>query len=59
MLKADNNNDYDYDQTLGEKYAKATHHPWTRGLSIKAGPEVLLRSLGQRSEHEVRIELQI
>ena len=50
MSKTDNNNDYDYDQTSGEKHA--THHPWTRGLSMKARPEVSLRSLGQRSEHE-------
>ena len=50
MSKTDNNNDYDYDQTSGEKHA--THHPWTRGLSMKAGPEVSLQSLGQRSEHE-------
>ena len=51
MSKADNNNDYDYNQTSGEKHAKATYHPWTRDLSMKAGPEVSLQSLGQRSEH--------
>ena len=59
MSKADNNNDYDYDQTLSEKHAKATYYPWTRGLSMKAGPEVSLQSLGQRFEHEVWIESQI
>ena len=57
MSKTDNNNDYDYDQTLGEKHV--THHPWTRDLSMKTRLEVLLQSLGQGSEHEIWIESQI
>ena len=39
--------------------AQATHHPWTKDLSMKTGPEVMLQSLGQRSEYEVWIESQI
>ena len=55
MSELDNNNDYDYKQTSGEKHA--THYPWTRSLSMKTGTEVSLQSLGQRSEHEVWIKL--
>ena len=50
MLKADNNNDYNYDQTLDKNYT--THYAWIRGLNIKFGSEVLLQSLNQGSNQK-------
>ena len=52
MPKADNYNEYDYDQASGEEHAKQRQYT-IRGLSMRSGSEVELRGLDQRSSYEV------
>ena len=52
MPKADNYNEYDYNQALGEKYTEQRRYT-LRGLSMKFGLGVELQSLDQRSSYEV------
>ena len=56
MSKTNNNNDYNYDQALGEKHAWQRQHiiPGT-SPSIRPRPEVLLQSRDQGSSYEVQV----
>ena len=52
MPKADNYNEYDYDQASGEKHMGQRQYT-IRGLSMRSGSGVELRGLDQRSSYKV------
>ena len=52
MPKADNYNEYNYDQALGEEHAEQRRYT-IRGLSMRSRSGVELRDLDQRSSYEV------
>ena len=52
MSKADNYNEYDYNQASGEEHAGRRRYT-IRGLSIGSGSGVKLQGLDQRSSYEV------
>ena len=52
MLKADNYNEYNYNQASGEKHMEQRRYTF-RGLSMRSRSEVKLRGLDQKSSYEI------